>query len=94
MSDDLPPTLWTRLVADERFREDFIADPLRALGATTPVAVSSEQVQQFDAMDVDERRTVITEIVREAYIKGGAARFGPWGPDGRLGGPTPPEREV
>lgn len=78
MGDPDPPTIWVRLVADERFRDAFIEDPLRALAAAGPVTVSPEQVQQLDDMDTEERRAFVVDLVRDAYHKGGQARFGLW----------------
>lgn len=86
MSDDSDrPTIWTRMVADERFREALIDDPLRALADFPDVAVSSEQVRRLEDMTRDERDELITELFREIHLKGGQARFGTIGMDGRLG---------
>lgn len=77
--------LWTRAVADPVFREMLIADPLRALGDAGDVAASAEQIDQLDAMDAEERGAFVRRIVREVHMRGGQARFGAIGPDGRLG---------
>ncbi len=86
MVEPLKTPLWTRAVADEAFRERLIADPLRALASTDDIAVSAEQVHQLDEMTIAEREELLTEIVREVYVKGAIARFGQIGPDGRFGG--------
>lgn len=86
MADAVSPSLWTRAIADERFREALIEDPLRALADFDDVAVSPEQVRQLEELDPEERRELVTEIYRTAFIEGAAARFGDIGPDGRLGG--------
>lgn len=86
MAEPLKTPLWTRAVADEGFRQRLIDDPLRALAEEPDVAVSAEQVRQLEEMDVEEREEVLTEIVREVYVKGAIARFGRIGPDGRFGG--------
>ncbi|MCB0880785.1 MAG: hypothetical protein KDC33_01010 [Thermoleophilia bacterium] len=78
MGESDPPTIWVRLVADERFRAAFIEDPLRALAAAGPVTVSPEQVRQLDDLDIEERRAFVVDLVRDAYYKGGQARFGLW----------------
>lgn len=80
MPGDAPPSIWVRLVADERFRDAFIEDPLRALATAGPVTVSAEQVRRLDELDVDERREFVVDLVRDAYMKGGAARFGLFDP--------------
>lgn len=77
--------LWTRAVADPRFREDLIADPLAALAGAGDVAASPEQLDQLEAMDRDERGEFVRGVVREVHMRGGQARFGRIGPDGRLG---------
>ncbi len=81
MSQDAPPTIWVRLVADDRFREAFIEDPLRALANAGPVTVSAEQVRQLDDLSPDERRDFVVGLVRDAHFHGGAARFGLWDPE-------------
>jgi hypothetical protein len=83
------PTIWVRAIADERFRAALIEDPLRALAAFSDVAVSADQVRQLDEMSRDERETLITRVLREAHWRGGQARFGDAGVDGRLGGGEP-----
>lgn len=86
MSDTSSPSLWVRVIADERFREALIGDPLRALADFDDVAVSPEQVRQLEDLDLDERRELVMEVYRRAFTEGAAARFGEIGPDGRLGG--------
>lgn len=84
---DTPPTLWVRLVADGRFRDAFIEDPLRALADAGPVTVSPEQVRALDELDRDARHDFVVKLVRDAHFHGGQARFGlwdpAWGPDRR-----------
>jgi len=82
--------LWTRAVADHRFREALIADPLRALAGAPDVAASPEQVDQLERMPPGERAEFVTGVVREVHWRGGQARFGPLRRDGRLGGPPDP----
>lgn len=81
-----PPSLWIRAVADEAFREALIVDPLRALATFGDIDLSTDQVRALEALDEDERRALVTRIVREAHLRGATARFGGIGPDGRLGG--------
>ncbi|MGI9540393.1 MAG: hypothetical protein ACR2N6_09615 [Miltoncostaeaceae bacterium] len=69
---------WVRLVADERFREAVVDDPLRAMAGVEGVEVSAEQITQLDEMARDERVEMITEVVREAHIQGWSARLGSW----------------
>ncbi len=83
------PTIWVRAIADERFRAALVEDPLRALAAFSDVAVSPDQVRQLDEMSRDEREGLITRLLREAHWRGGQARFGDVGVDGRLGGGDP-----
>jgi len=78
--------LWTRAVADERFRADLIDDPLRAVAAAGNIDVSAEQMRLLEEMDVETRTDLVTEVVRKVHWAGGAARFGGVGPDGRIGG--------
>jgi len=80
------PTIWVRAIADERFRTALIDDPLRALAAFPDVAVSTDQVRQLDEMSRDEREALVSQLLREAHWRGGQARFGDLGIDGRLGG--------
>lgn len=82
--------LWTRAVADPAFRDALIDDPLRALADVGDVTASPEQVAQLEDLDVEERRDLVMGVCREIHMKGGQARFGEIGPDGRLGGPPPP----
>jgi hypothetical protein len=90
MADDvLRVPLWTRAVADPRFRSALIDDPLRALAAAPEVVASPAQVRQLDEMSRDERAEFVSGVVREVHWRGGQARFGALGPDGRLGGPPP-----
>jgi hypothetical protein len=79
--------LWTRVVADPVFREDLIDDPLRALAGAGDVAASAEQVEQLEAMGAEERGEFVRGVVLEVHMRGGQARFGKIGRDGRLGGP-------
>lgn len=77
--------LWTRAVADPVFREALIADPLAALAGAGDVAASPEQLDQLEAMEPAERGEFVRGVVREVHMRGGQARFGSIGPDGRLG---------
>lgn len=87
MADEAPSTpLWTRAVADPRFRDALVADPLRALAATPDVYASPEQVHQLEEMEPGDRAEFVAGVVREVHWRGGQARFGPLRPDGRLGG--------
>jgi hypothetical protein len=79
--------LWVRAVADPSFRDALIDDPLRALAAAPDVQASPDQVRQLEDMDRDERAELVTEVVREVFLRGAEARFGQIGEDGRLGGP-------
>jgi hypothetical protein len=79
--------IWTRAVADPAFRDALIDDPLRALAAAGDVNASPEQVAQLEEMDPEDRREMVLGVVREVHMRGGQARFGSIGPDGRLGGP-------
>jgi hypothetical protein len=81
--------LWVRAVADPAFREALIGDPLRALADAGDVVASPGQVQQLEEMDLQERFELVTGVVREVHWRGGQARFGGVGPDGRLGGVGP-----
>jgi hypothetical protein len=88
MSEDaVRVPLWTRAVADPRFRDALIADPLRALAAAPDVVASPDQVRQLDEMTTDERAEFVSGVVREVHWRGGQARLGALRPDGRLGGP-------
>jgi hypothetical protein len=82
--------LWTRAVADPVFRDALIDDPLRALADAGDVTASPEQVAQLEDLEIQDRRELVMGVCREIHMKGGQARFGAIGPDGRLGGPTPP----
>jgi hypothetical protein len=84
-----PIPLWTRVVADPGFREALIDDPLRALAGAGDVAASAEQVAQLEEMDGDARGEFVRGVVREVHMRGGQARFGKIGRDGRLGGVPP-----
>lgn len=87
MDDETPEIpLWTRAVADPRFRMALIEDPLRALAGAPGVVASPAQVDQLEAMAPDERREFVDGVVLEVHMRGGQARFGRIGPDGRLGG--------
>lgn len=79
--------IWARAVADPRFREALIDDPLRALAEAGDVRASPEQVGQLEEMQAEERADFVRGVVREIHMRGGQARFGAIGPDGRLGGP-------
>ena len=81
--------LWTRAVADPVFRDALIDDPLRALADAGDVEASPDQVTQLEDLDLEERRELVMGVCREIHMKGGQARFGSIGPDGRLGGPPP-----
>lgn len=80
--------VWVRAVADPAFRDALIADPLRALAEAPGVEASPAQVRQLEEMDPDERAELVTGVVREVHMRGGQARFGVIGEDGRLGGPV------
>jgi F0F1-type ATP synthase delta subunit len=87
MSEHAPtPSLWARAIADHAFREALIDDPLRALATFDHVSATPEQIRQLEDLSSQDRREVITAILRRAHIEGGAARFGQIGPDGRIGG--------
>jgi hypothetical protein len=77
--------LWTRVVADERFRAALVEDPLRAVADAGDVAVSPEQMRRLEGMDREERAELVGEVVKEVHLRGAEARFGRIGPDGRLG---------
>ena len=89
--DEEPIPLWTRAVADPVFRDALIEDPLRALADAGDVTASPGQVGQLEELDLEERRELIMGVCREIHMRGGQARFGSVGPDGRLGGPPPPD---
>lgn len=78
--------IWTRAVADPRFRDALIDDPLRALAGAPEVEASAQQVRQLEDLTPDERRDFVLGVVREVHMRGGQARFGEIGEDGRLGG--------
>ena len=78
-----PPSLWVRVIADDRFRAALINDPLRALAEAGELLVSPEQVRQLEDLEIEERRELITRVVQEAYLKGAQARFGRLHDDGR-----------
>ena len=86
-----PVPIWVRAVADPRFREALIEDPLRTLASEPGVVVSPEQVRQLEEMDPTERAEFVRGVVREVHMRGGQARFGAIGRDGRIGGPPPQE---
>lgn len=69
---------WVRVVADERFRDAVVDDPLRAMAGVEDVEVSAEQITQLDDMDRGARLEMITEVVRESHIQGWSARLGSW----------------
>jgi hypothetical protein len=83
------PSIWVRVVADERFRADLVQDPLRALATHGHVRVSAEQVRRLEEMTADERAELVTAVMREVHMRGAQARFGRIREDGRLGGPEP-----
>ena len=85
-----PIPVWTRAVADPVFRDALIEDPLRALADAGDVAASPDQVGQLEELDLEERRELVMGVCREIHMRGGQARFGSVGPDGRLGGAPPP----
>ena len=82
-----PTSIWVRTVADPRFREALIEDPLRALAEAGDVIASPEQVRQLEELELDERRELVEGLVRDVHLRGAQARFGSIGRDGRLGGP-------
>lgn len=88
-SPDISTPIWVRAVADPGFRDALIADPLVALAKTPGVEVSPAQVRQLEEMALGDRAEFVTEVVREVHRRGGEARFGSVGEDGRLGGPIP-----
>lgn len=83
--EELRIPMWTRVVADPAFRDALIGDPLRALAEAGDVAASAEQIEQLEGMDEAERGEFVRGVVREVHMRGGQARFGSIGPDGRLG---------
>ena len=85
-SRDASTPIWARAVADPSFREALIDDPLRALAAAGDVYASREQVGHLEQMDREERAEFVRGVVREVHMRGGQARFGGIGDDGRLGG--------
>jgi len=85
-SEAITTPFWTRVVADDVFRDAVVSDPLRALAETTGVEVSADQVRQLEEMDLDERREFVTDVVRQIHMRGARARFGDLGEDGRIGG--------
>jgi hypothetical protein len=87
VSFDAEVPLWVRAVADPAFREALIEDPLRALAESGGVRVSAGQVRQLEEMEPGERGEFVRGVVREVHMRGGQARFGSIGRDGRLGGP-------
>lgn len=87
MSSQAVVPLWVRTVADPVFREALIEDPLRALAAAPDVRASPEQVRQLEGLAPAERAELVRGVVREVHMRGGQARFGAIGEDGRLGGP-------
>lgn len=84
---------WTRMVADQTFREAVIADPLRALARVEDVDVSPQQVRQLEEMSLGDRRELVTVVVRDAFLKGTMARWGPL-PDDGVPGPFPPNDDA
>ncbi len=94
MADETLVPIWTRTVADPDFREALIADPLRALADAGNVGASLEQVRQLEDMDPTERAEFVRGVVRDIHMRGGQARFGSVGEDGRLGGPPPEDDDL
>jgi hypothetical protein len=91
MSDETArPGLWVRVIADEAFRTALVEDPLRALATFPDVAVSADQIRQLEDLSRDEREALVTDVFRQAHWRGGQARFGQLGIDGRIGGADPP----
>ena len=88
---DPPTSIWVRTVADPRFREALIEDPLRALAEAGDVTASPEQVRQLEELVREEREELVRGLVRDVHMRGGQARFGSIGWDGRLGGAPPDE---
>ena len=86
--------IWVRAVADPRFREALIEDPLRTLASEPDVVVSPEQVRQLEEMSPGERAGFVRGVVREVHMRGGQARFGAIGRDGRIGGPPPQDGPI
>ncbi len=85
---------WTRMVADQAFREAVIDDPLRALAGADDVEVSADQVRQLELLGRDERLELVTEVVRDAFFKGAVSRFGPLREDGALGPMPRPDEDT
>lgn len=68
MSTDPTPTpsIWARAIADEGVRDALIADPLRALAATSGVGAAPEEIRRLEEMTEDERRNLVRELMVEA----------------------------
>lgn len=81
--------IWVRAVADPTFRDALIDDPLRALAEAPGVEASAAQVRQLEELERDGRAELVMGVVREIHMRGGQARFGVIGEDGRLGGAIP-----
>ena len=79
--------IWVRAVADPTFRDALIDDPLRALAEAPGVEASPAQVRQLEELERDGRAELVMGVVREIHMRGGQARFGAIGADGRVGGP-------
>ena len=58
------------------------------------MGASLEQVQQLEDMDPEKRAEFVRGVVRDIHMRGGQARFGSVGEDGRLGGPPPGGRPL
>lgn len=71
MDENEPTPLWVRAIADPHFREELIADPLRAMADHPEVTASGEQIRQLDQRDRDARRELVEELVREVYRRRG-----------------------
>jgi len=77
------PSIWGRAAGDPEFREALIDDPLRALASVGDTGVTAEQVRQLDEMDVEERREIVTEVIRRVTLGHVRDRWGDrfWTPD-------------
>lgn len=84
---------WTRVVADERFRDAVIDDPLRALSEVDDIDVSAEQVRQLEEMSRDQRIEIVREIIRETFLMNAIARYGPVAVEGPIDIPPRDEND-
>lgn len=71
MADVEPTPVWVRAVADPAFREELVADPLRAMAAHPEVSASGEQIRRLESLGASERRKVVDDLVREIYRRRG-----------------------